>query len=149
MLTKKEENQQWKELYEYVQKEILGYTDMKLPRNLVLRLRGLREGKFMANKKCKPLGDYEYRTILLTFKMYKYEIVTAIGNQDKFKDENHKVNYLMAIVESKINDIQIKLNKTKKTEEKAEILDIENNTNKVTYKSKTKKVTNSRLKDLM
>lgn len=148
-MTKKEEYQQWIELYEYVRQDILGYTDMKLPRNLVLRLRGLREGKFMANKKVSPMGDYEYKVILLTFKMYKYEIVNAINNQDKFKDEKHKINYLMAIVESKINDVKIKLDRTKKTEEKVEILEVENNENKVEYKAKTKKVKSSRLKDLL
>ncbi|HZJ99018.1 MAG TPA: hypothetical protein VFC79_03380, partial [Tissierellaceae bacterium] len=62
-LSKKEENKQWNALYEYVKKEILEYTDdMQLPRFMILRLRGLRNGKFMANKNSKPMANYDYGT---------------------------------------------------------------------------------------
>jgi polyribonucleotide nucleotidyltransferase len=146
----KQELEEWNDLYEYVKKDILKYDEkLVLPKNLVLRLKGLKDGKFIANKKTKALGDYSFKIILMTFKINKYEIINAINDKSKFKDENHMINYLMAIVEKKINDTYSRLNRLEQSQEKGENLEITTSENKAEYKHKTKEVKNSRLKELL
>jgi hypothetical protein len=148
--TKKEEQEQWKELYEYVKTYILQYDEsMKLPKNLVLRLRGLRQGKFMANKNTRILGDYTFKVILTTFKLNKFEIIQAMLNKNKFKDESHMINYLMCIVENKINDTYLRIKKVEESQEKGQEIEVDITNNKAEYIHKTKEVKNSRLKDLL
>jgi hypothetical protein len=148
--TKKEEQEQWKELYEYVKTYILQYDEsMKLPKNLVLRLRGLRQGKFMANKNTRILGDYTFKVILTTFKLNKFEIIQAMSNKNKFKDESHMINYLMCIVENKINDTYLRIKKVEESQEKGQEIEVDITNNKAEYIHKTKEVKNSRLKDLL
>lgn len=149
-INKKIENEEWVELYEYVKNDILKYEKhMKLPTWFILRLKGLRNGKFVANKNTKPLGDYTFKIILMTFKINKFEIIRAISNNSKFKDERHRINYLMAIVESRINDTYMRLNKLKKSEENGENVKINISEDKAEYKKKTKEVKNNRLKGLI
>ena len=47
------EKEDWDELYQYIKKDIFEYTDQALPKYMILRLKGLVEGKFMANKYTK------------------------------------------------------------------------------------------------
>ena len=149
-IDKKEENRQWNALYEYVKKEILEYTDdMQLPRFMILRLRGLRNGKFMANKNSKPMASYDYNTILLTFKACKYDIL-RYTKQGIFKDEQHRFNYIMVIIENNINDIVMRLKNVKRQEKKIDIIDIETiqRDEIAEYTRKGKETTNKRLDNL-
>jgi hypothetical protein len=132
----------WRELYEYVKREILGYKDEKLSQYFVLRLKGLAEGKFCSNKKTPSLGKYEYKTILYTFKICKAKIQEGlIGNNTRFKDERHKINFIMVIIENEINDVVDRINKANKVEEKIEVIDMSNQMNRqAEYKTKKKKV---------
>ena len=146
----KEEIKEWNELYEYVKTTILGYNkDKKLSKWFVLRLVGLHEGKFCANKTTKPMANYDYKTILMTFKMNKIDILNGIKDKDKFKDEQHKINYIMVIIENKINDTYDTINRVNKAKEKAKAIEITNNDDRAEYKKRTKEVKNSRLKDLL
>ena len=53
-----EEKEQWDKLYFYVHDVIMGYDEKTaLDRYLVLRLKGLKEGKFIANNKTKLYGE--------------------------------------------------------------------------------------------
>jgi len=45
-------------------REIMGYTDEKLPKYMVLRLKGLERGNFLANKKHTPMANYDFKIIL-------------------------------------------------------------------------------------
>lgn len=149
-INKEQEQEEWIELYEYVKNDILKYEKcMKLPKFLILRLKGLRNGKFIANKNTKPLGEYTFKIITLTFKINKIEIINAISSGEKFKDEKHKINYIMAIVENKINDTYIRLSKVEKAKTDGENVEVTLNGNKASYKKKTKEVKNSRLKGLI
>jgi len=146
----KQELEEWNDLYEYVKNDILKYDEkLALPKNLVLRLKGLQQGKFIANKKTKALGDYSFKIILMTFKINKYEIVNALTDKSKFKDESHMINYMMAIIEKKINDTYSRLNRLEQSQIKGENLEITESENKAEYKQKTKEVKNSRLKELL
>ena len=104
---------EWNELYEYVFKEILGYEKgMKLPKYMILRLRGLRDGQFLSNKKTSQNADYSFKIILYTFKAKKLDII-AICGKIEFKDEIHKFNTIMKVIENSINDIVLRINKVK------------------------------------
>ena len=64
------EKKDWNELCEYVKKEILQYDDsLKFPKHLALRLKGLKDGKFMCNNNTQNLANYSFEEILLTFKI--------------------------------------------------------------------------------
>lgn len=144
-----QEKIEWDELYHYVKKDILNYEDdMKLPRFLILRLYGLKDGKFVANNKIQPLANYTFNEILMTFKINKITINNALSNSRKFKDEKHKINYVMAIIESKINDIAIRYRNIENSKEKGESIKVPINNNKADYIPKTKQNKNSLLDDL-
>ncbi len=141
---------EWINLYEYVKKEIMEYPDdFKLPKFIILRLRGLAKGQFLANKKQPPMANYEYKTILYTFKICKLSILTGFkSNNTKFTNEQHKFNYAMVIIENNINDMVIRLKNAKSAKEKTESLKMDNiNHEGAEYISKTKKENNN-LKDL-
>lgn len=146
-------NQEWEDwctLYEYVKKEILKYDDnMKLPQFMVLRLRGLSKGQFMANKRQKPYAHYSYNVILLTFKACKQDIL-KYTSQKIFKDEQHKFNYIMVIIENNINDIVLRLKNRQRQQENIATINtaILQRDNVATYQRKTEDVNNDRLKDL-
>lgn len=145
----KNEQDKWCELYEYVKCNIFEYKDKKLSKFMVLRLRGLRDGKFISSKHNKSLGSYDYDMILLTFKMCKFDI-TSILKTKEFKDEQHKVNYIMYIIENKINDTVDMVNRKNKSEEKGIKVEVANpnNEEKAKYKKKTNKPKSSELDNL-
>lgn len=117
----------WLELCAYVEKDILGYDEnMKIPRSLYLRLRGLSRGQFMANNSHAKYSEYSYSVILYTFKYSKVSIDNAIRSKS-FKSENNKINYIMAIVESNMNDIYLRLLKVKESDKRTKELDLEEN----------------------
>lgn len=121
----KQERLDWDELYNYVKKHIMNYSDdMKLPKHMILRLQGLHTGNFCANKKLKPMANYSFKVILYTFQLYKNQILNIFKTNDlKFKDENHKINYCMRIIEDNINDLVIKMKLAEKVKEKKDIID--------------------------
>ena len=118
---------EWCEVYEYVKKEIMGYSpDMKLPQFMVLRLRGLHEGKFLANTNQKSLGNYEYKTILYTFQICRLKILNWFKmNELKFSNEQHRFNSALRFIESEINDVVIRLAQAKKAKEKTDKMTFE------------------------
>lgn len=142
------ENQKWDDLYQYIRKEIMNYPmTQPLSKHFVLRLKGLRKGKFIANNKSNSLGEYDFEIILLTFKINKLNILNGM-NRTEFNNEQHKINYIMTIIENKINDTVAMLEAKKKTDEKIENLEIVANENVAKYKKKTKKISKN-LKDLL
>jgi len=143
-----QEIKEWDELYQYVKKDILGYTDnMKLSKKFVLRLRGLSEGKFCSNNKIKPMAKYSFKTILNTFKIKKLDIMIALKTVN-FNNEEHKMNYILAIIENSINDVVLKEKKIEKQEEKMEDIEINTSENKADYKRKTEAKKSKILNDL-
>jgi len=139
------EKKDWDELYQYIKLDIFEYDkSQKLPSYMVLRLKGLKEGKFMANKKTTSMADYEYQHILYTFKINKMKIKQIVRSQD-FKNEQHKFNTIMIIIEKEINDVVNRLKQVVKSEEKVENMKFENMTHEgagYINKSKNKKLNN-------
>lgn len=120
----KEDAQDWEELYMYV-KNLMGYDEKQsLSKHMVLRLKGLLTGKFIENKNVKDASDYSYKTILNTFKYCSLDIKNAFRSKS-FKDESHKFNYALVIVEKNINDVYIKMRNAKKAKEEAKNATVE------------------------
>lgn len=141
-------DQEFRDLCDYVKDEIMEYgNDMKLTKQMILRIKGLTEGKFIANKKIKPMANYSFKTILYTFKICKSKILAAFYGKT-FQNEMNKFNYCMVIVENEINDVAIRLKNVEKSKEKVETMKLDNMDNDgAEYKPKTEKV-NIKLSDL-
>lgn len=147
--TKKQINEEWDELYQYIKHDIIGYSDKAIPKYMILRFRGLADGKFMANKKTKPMATYEYTDILMTFKINKIKIHNAMRSVE-FKDERHMFNYIMVIIEGSINDVVDMLKRKAKSETKTENVEVASIVveDKAEYKKKTKNKESKLLNDL-
>lgn len=150
--TKKHMSQQdkveWENLYEYVRHNILGYDEnQSLSRNMVLRLKGLLNNKFMANNNIDDTANYSYQTVLNTFKFCMPDIQRGLRS-NAFKDENHKFNYVLKIVESNLNTVYLRMKDVEKSKQKSKTISMETITHSgAEYQAKTEK-TSERLKDL-
>lgn len=138
---------EWDELYNYVKTEILKYKDKKMPKSMILRLVGLKDGKFYANNKTKTEAKYDYKLILITFKLMKGTILNYL-NSNEIKDENHKVNLIMKIIESEINNVKDRIESKKKSEEKLLELDFSHQTHEQTNYTKKSKQKDDTCKNL-
>lgn len=137
---------EWDELYNYVKIEILKYEDKKMPKQMTLRLLGLKDGKFCVNKYVRAEAKYEFKLILLTFKLMKGTIINYIDNTE-FKNEAHKVNGIMKIIESEINNVKDRIDAKNKSEEKLSELDFSYQLHEQSNYTK-KSVQNNKLKNL-
>jgi hypothetical protein len=130
----------WCYVYEYFKKEIMGYSpNMKLPTYITMRLKGLHEGKFYANTTQKPMANYDYKIILYTLQICRPKILDWFKSA-KFNDEHHKFNSAMSFIENEINDVVMRIERARKSNEKAVLVDtslIEHES--AEYKSSTKK----------
>lgn len=133
----KEDKDRWDELYEYVRSNIMGYDkNQSLSTAMVLRLKGLLYNKFMENLNIKDTANYSYQVVLNTFKFCIPEIQRGLRS-NSFRDENHKFNYVIKIVESNLNTVYVRMKNAKKQEEEVknyDTSDIVNYVNK--FKSK-------------
>ena len=137
----------WDVLYNYVKLDILNYSDKKMPKEMTLRLIGLKDGKFIANNNVKKEATYDYKLILLTFKLMKGTILNCIQNTE-IKDERHKINLIMKIVESEINNVKDRLEAKKKSEEKLQEIDLSHQVHEQSNYSRKSKDVNDKLKNL-
>ena len=144
------QNPDWVELYTYVHDKIMGYDEtMKLSKYMVLRLQGMVKGQFIGNNKHQKQAEYDYRTILITFKMCSPQILQWFeSNKTAFKDETHKFNFAMSIIDKEINNVVIRLKNAKKSEEKTVKIELDNQSHEgAMYKTKSKEINND-LKEL-
>lgn len=120
-----EEKEAWDALYTYVKKNIMGYDDNQaLSSTMVLRLKGLLTNKFMENKNIEASANYSYETVLNAFKYSSLDIQRALRTNN-FKDESHKFNYILKIVEKNINTVYVKMKNAEKAKEEAKNTTIE------------------------
>lgn len=138
----------WDKLYEYVRHNVMGYDEnQSLSKNMVLRLKGLLTNKFMANNNIEDTSNYSYETILLTFKFCMPDIQRGLRSTS-FRDETHKFNYVLKIVESNINTVYMRVKNSEKSKEKTETMSMDTATHSgADYQTKSGK-TSERLKDL-
>ena len=147
---KEKDNKDWIELCEYVKREILEYDDnMKFPQYLALKLQGIKKGQHIANNNIKAQANYDDKTLLCTFKLCKQKIVTYLHqNEKKIKNEQHKINLIIKMIEPEINDVYLRLQNVKKTEERVESKDFNNQSNENAGYVKKTKETSDRMKKL-
>ena len=112
------DKQDWENLYYYV-KNLLGYDENQaLSSTMVLRLKGLLANKFIENNNIENTANYSYETVLNTFKFSSLDIQRALKN-NIFKDEMHRFNYILKIVEKNINTVYVKMKNIEKAKEEA------------------------------
>ena len=125
------------------------YDDSQsIPSSLVLRLRGLTNGKYIDNNKIENKANYSFQIILYTFQICKPSIMKVLQTK-VFDDEKSKFNYICKIVENNINDVYMGVQKVNKSEENIEMLDtgiLSHNGGK--YQKKTVEVKNKKLDEL-
>lgn len=138
-----QEIQEWDDLYQYVKISVMGYSpDQALPRQWALRLKGMLVNKYMETYSIEDSANYSYVTILNTFKYSMPEIKKAFRSVN-FKDENHKFNLVMKIVERNINTVYVREKAVEKAKEKIETLDMSAMEYKgAEYQKKTEKTSN-------
>ena len=143
------EKQDWEILYYYVKNNIMGYDENQaLSNTMVLRLKGLLTNKFMENGNIQSTANYSYETILNTFKFCYQDIARALRS-NSFKDETHRFNYVLKIVEKNINTVYMKMKNIEKAKEEAKSVTISAPTHTgAEYQKKTKEVSNRLLNDL-
>lgn len=140
---KKIEKEKWNELCEYVKRGILEYDDnMKFPTYLAMRLQGIKRGEFISNNAHTKKAEYDDFTILCAFKLCKKRIVKYLHDNEKnIKDERHKINLIMKIVEPEINDVYLRLKQSEKVQERVSEKSFDNQSNEsASYQKKTKEV---------
>jgi hypothetical protein len=127
----KQEMNDFDALYQYVRCNVMGYDqNQSLSKNMVLRLKGLSKNKFMENRNIADTANYSYQTILNTFKYCHLDIQRGLRN-NSFKDENHKFNFVLKIVEGNLNTVYLKMKDTEKAKEEIENHDISDAVNYV------------------
>lgn len=145
----KQDKIDWDELYEYVRTNVMHYDkNQSLSKNMVLRLKGMLNGKFYANNNIEDKANYTYKIVLNTYKFCSLSINKALSSKT-FENEEHKFNYVAAIVENKLNDVYMRMKNAIKVEAKTQTMDMTTATHTgAKYQRKTKENTNKRLDDL-
>ena len=138
-----DEEKKFRELCGYVKNDIMKYdSNQKLSEYMILRLRGLKDGKFIANNNVPSMANYSYDVIVLTFKYVKQHNLDYILSTKKFDTEAKKFNYILAIVSNNINSVYNKVKQIKEEQSRAvdiQVDDLPNYTNKY----ETKKINNN------
>lgn len=120
-----EEKKAWEELDWYVRSNIMGYDQNQgLSMAMVLRLKGLRYGQYLANGNHDKTSNYSFSTILNTFKACSIIIKRAMSKKT-FRDDMAKFNYAMAIVDNNIAKIYGKEKYAKRAKEEMEKKEVE------------------------
>lgn len=144
------DNKDWLELCAYVKKEILEYDDnMMFPKYLALKLQGIKKGQHIANNNIQAQAHYDDKTLLCAFKLCKKKIVTYLHkNEKKIKDEQHKINLIIKMIEPEINDMYLRLQEAERVKARVENGSFDNQLNTgADYIKKTKEV-NDKMKKL-
>lgn len=147
---KQREDKDWIELCEYIKKEILEYDDnMMFPKYLALKLRGIKKGQHIANNNIQEQAHYDDMTLLCAFKLCKKKIVTYLHqNEKKIKDEQHKINLIIKMIEPEINDVYLRLQEAEKVKIRVQNGSFDNQLNTgAGYIKKTKEI-NDKMKKL-
>lgn len=120
-----QDKKDWDELYQFVKLKVLGYDEnQKIPNYLALRLKGMLTNKFIENNKQKATSNYSYKVVLNTFKFCMPDIRRALST-NRFVDEQHKINYIMKIVDGHLNDVYMRMKNTEKVKEEVANADID------------------------
>lgn len=103
--TSAEEEGWWDALYMYVKNDILELDPkLNLNRYTVMRLRGMAQGRFIGEDREKCDLTYGYKVVLATF--HKMAPLIKLGLCTRqFNDLQHKVNWMLSMVEPHLNEV--------------------------------------------
>lgn len=129
-------------------KLLYGYDEnQSLTRFTVLRLRGMVNGKFAANKKTLSNANYSYDTLYYTIVACSDSIKYALKSNN-FKDESHMTNYVFKIIENKINDVYLRMKNAEVNKKTINNIDmLATNERRASYNSQSK-AENNKFDDL-
>lgn len=116
----------WDKCYLYA-KELSGVkVGQNLSQHFVMRLRGLRVGKYYpAGNNVKGIKrGYDYETILMTMKFASGAIRKALGEMS-FQNDSHRIDYMMKIVTTNVNFIAGKVDASRVMNAKLKLMEIE------------------------
>ena len=101
----------------------------------------------MENNHIQDTASYSYKTVLNTFKYCSLDIQRGLCS-NSFRDERHRFNYVLKIVESNLNTVYTRMKNAVKAEEKTQTMDVKTATHTgASYQRKTKE-TSSNLEEL-
>lgn len=129
MATKKKMTEEDKRLFDMIcqrfKNDIMKYDEnQSLPRYLILRIKGVAEGKHIANNLIEDKANYGFDVVLNAMKASKPAIDYAIKTVN-FENEQHKINYIMKIIEGNLNDVYKGMQRVKESAMNAERVDTE------------------------
>lgn len=122
-----EEASSWDRAYKTFRTDILGLDDDKaLSEHAVKRLLGLRVGRYYPNGNNTRIlkRGYDFDTIYYTIVVCTQQIQRAFDTQ-KFKDQDHKINFAMKIITNNIDFVQKSVDQSEKQAERVDKIDVE------------------------
>lgn len=113
-----EENSWWDKCYQKAKQWLDLKEGQNLDEHFVMRLKGLRVGKFLPNGDNTHIvkRGYDFETIYRTMQLSEAAVKRALSERN-FSDQQHKINYIMKIVVKNVNFVYSKMSKKRKTEE--------------------------------
>ena len=90
----------------------------------------MKINKFIENYNIPDTANYPYQVVLNTFKFCTPDIQKCLAS-NSFRDEMHKFNYVIKIVESNLNTVYIRMKNAKKAEEEVKNHDMSDAANYV------------------
>lgn len=119
----------WDKCYKKFKSLIDVPEDKNLEEHAVLRILGLRVGRYVPNgSNVRGLKrGYDYETILYTMMFCTTGISHAMSTMN-FKDQSHKIDYAMKIITNNINFMEQQVKAKRKSERRLESVIIEDKT---------------------
>jgi len=134
----------WSQLIGFVKNRIMKLPNTcSIPQNIILRLDGFSKGQYICKDEIEPKARYQYKDILISFKYAE----VLMGKKTDFESSQHRFNYAMKIVESKINDVVIARKKKENYDEKISNINLDILTHEQADYIPKKLITNSKLVD--
>lgn len=143
------ENSDWSKCYEYF-KDLLGIKEgQNLDEHATLRILGTRVGRYVPsgmNVRGLKRG-YDFEVILTTMKFCSVQIRDVLGTM-QFKDQKHKIDYMMKIITNNLNFVAAKVEGKRITDKKMDIyIPVEQIENLPEYNKKS--IENNKIKDII
>lgn len=115
-----QENDEWKDVADYFKEKLLGLpSGSPIPQHAVMRLLGMRVGKYYPNGDNTRIlkRGYSFKVMLIALKVVKVKHMSYIKSQE-FKDIGHKINLIMKMLEKEIDLVYLRQIRQNKSNEK-------------------------------
>ncbi|RAN61384.1 hypothetical protein B8A44_09485 [Dolosigranulum pigrum] len=149
-LEEQQENSWWDKAYMLAKDWLDLEPGQNLSRYFVLRLKGLRIGKYMPTNDNTHITKrgYSFEVIYRTMQLCTPNVRKAMAEKP-FSDDNHRTNYIMRIIESKINLVNSRIKESTKAEQRLKEDKQDQVERRAEYKRKSSKGNNSKLSKIV